>query len=117
MYVIILPAFGIISALLEDEREAATPSFLGMVVAIWSIGLVGYFVWSHHMFVVGMSDVVRAYFACATLVIGVPTAVKIFAWSLSLGEVSLQRLKVHLHSFFPRLFYFRRLHWSLTCKR
>ena len=93
-----LPAFGVISASLEGLRQQPTPSYLGMVLAVWSIGVVGYFVWAHHMFTVGMSDLTRVYFSCATLVIGVPTAVKIFARNLSL------------------LLRIRWIHWPSPCK-
>ena len=61
-----------------------------MVLALFSIGFVGFFVWAHHMFTVGMADITRIYFSCATLVIGVPTAVKIFAWSLALTEINFK---------------------------
>lgn len=71
VYVIVLPAFGIVSASLENIRLAPTPSYLGMVLALFSISFVGFFVWAHHMFTVGMADVTRIYFSCATLVIGV----------------------------------------------
>ena len=90
VYVIVLPAFGIVSASLENIRLAPTPSYLGMVLALFSISFVGFFVWAHHMFTVGMADVTRIYFSCVTLIIGVPTVVKIFAWSLALTAINFK---------------------------
>lgn len=87
VYVIILPAFAAISAALENLCERSTPNFLGMALAMVAIAVVGFFVWSHHMFSVGLSSIARTYFSCATLAIGVPTAVKIFSWSNSVSEV------------------------------
>lgn len=86
MYIIILPAFGIISWHLIMLTNRTIVSHIGMILAIWAICLVGYFVWAHHMFTTGMGDLTRLYFSIATMVIGIPTAVKIFAWSACLTE-------------------------------
>lgn len=72
-------------------------SHAGLSLAIWSIGLVGYFVWAHHMFTVGMSDYSRLYFSAATAVIGVPTSIKVFSWSLSLFETKLKTMNFRLY--------------------
>lgn len=106
VYVIILPAFAVISGTFEKLRLKATASYLGMVLAIWSIGIVGYFVWAHHMFTVGMADSTRLYFSAATLVIGVPTAVKIFAWSLGFSETSFRTVEYLLGVTFVSCFVF-----------
>lgn len=74
---LILPAFGLVSHLLTIER-AAVFAKLGMVQSMVAIGLVGFLVWGHHMFTVGMDVDVRAYFVAVTMVVAVPTGVKIF---------------------------------------
>lgn len=86
VYIIILPAFGIVSWHLIMLTNRVILSHIGMILAIWAICLVGYFVWAHHMFTTGMGDLTRLYFSIATMVIGIPTAVKIFAWSACLTE-------------------------------
>lgn len=90
VYVIILPAFGLISEKIRELSYDKSISHPGMSLAIWSIGLVGYFVWAHHMFTVGMTDLSRIYFSAATAIIGIPTAIKIFSWSLGLTEIKLR---------------------------
>ena len=90
---IILPAFGLISEVIRRNSSDKVLAHPGMSLAIWSIGLVGFFVWAHHMFTVGMSDNSRLYFSAATAVIGIPTAIKIFSWSLGLSEFSLRNLE------------------------
>lgn len=83
VYVIVLPAFGLVSAAIIRSTHLAVASHLGMILAILSIGLVGFFVWAHHMFVAGISEDARLYFSSATMIIGIPTATKIFAWATS----------------------------------
>lgn len=78
VYVIILPAFGIISLTIARWIRSSVSGHLGMILAILSISIVGFFVWAHHMYVAGISEDARLYFSAATMVIAVPTAVKIF---------------------------------------
>ena len=116
VYMIVVPGFGIVSHVIATFSRKPIFGYLPMIYAMIAIGALGFVVWAHHMYTVGMSVTQQAYFMLATMVIAVPTGIKIFSWIAQCGVV-LSNLKHQCYGALVFIFiYCWRSYWNSLVK-
>ena len=111
MYIVALPAFGIVSDLLSTHARKNIFGYRMMVWAIIAIGALSFIVWAHHMYVSGMNPYFGFFFATTTLIIAIPTAIKVYNWVLTLWRGDIQ---INIPNLFAIGFIFTFVHGGLT---
>lgn len=103
VYIVILPAFGVMSEVISTFAKKRLFGYTSMVFATLLIGFLGFMVWAHHMFTVGMGPVANSIFAIATMAIAVPTGIKVFNWLFTLwgGKIRFTTAMLYAIGFIP----------------
>ena len=119
VYIIVLPGFGIISHVIATFSRKPIFGYLPMVWALIAIGALGFVVWAHHMYTVGMSLTQQSYFMLATMVIAVPTGVKIFSWIATMwgGSIEFKTPMLWAFGFFVPFHFRRRYRYCIVSSR
>lgn len=101
VYILILPAFGIISQVISKYSNKIIFGRIGMIYALCSIALLGFLVWAHHQYTTGLDTDSRAYFTAATMIISIPTGIKIFSWLATMlgGKLILKTPMLYVFGF------------------